>query len=109
MKLYKVLLSTKKLLQCLSIFFVSGDTFPVFSSVAFMPDCMTYNLASFSPNNELRKIALDNIYKFFKKSIVTVSFMLLTVSISTPIFLEFFRLRITPNLKHQGQAICLHL
>ncbi len=63
---------------------------------------MTYNLAVFSPNNELRKIALDRIYKHFKKSIMTESFELLTVSISTPIFLEFFRFRITPDFKPQG-------
>ncbi len=78
-------------------------------SAAFMPDCMTFNLAVFSPNNELKNIALDRIFKHFKKSIMIESFKLLTVSISTPIFPGFFRFRITPDLKPQGLAICLHL
>jgi len=103
MKLNKAFLLAEKPLQCFSVFLISGNAFPVFLSVAFMPDCMTYNLVVFSPNNELKRIALDNIYKFFKKSIVIVSFILLAVSISTPIFLEFFRFRITSNLKPQDK------
>jgi len=32
---------------------------------------MTYNLAVFSPNNELKKIALDNIFFIFGNVLVT--------------------------------------
>ena len=65
MKLNEILLSAKKPFQCFSIFFFSGVSFPMFFSIGFMPGCMTNDSAVLSPDNEVRRISLNDACLYF--------------------------------------------